>query len=279
MHQGLGGKAANQAVAAARLGGEVSLIGAVGNDPAGVFVLQRLAAEGVDVGLVRRDANDATGTVVLQKDDDGHKQTAVFSGANAGVTPEHIDAAADAIRAARVVLVQLEIPLDTVARVLHLARSSSVPVILDPSPVRSLPPDLVRGATIVKPNAIEARALTGIEVTDVDSARRAAARLLEMGVETVAIEAGSAGNLFCTGGEEVFVPLFEVDSVDATGAGDTLVGALAVAMTESRSLRSSARLATAAAALATRSFGAQTAMPRREEVEELLRTLGRPVSS
>jgi ribokinase len=151
-----------------------------------------------------------------------------------------------------------------------MARHASVKVILDPSPSRHIPRDLLQHIAMVKPNAREATLLTGIEVTDLSSARVAASSLLESGVEVVAIEAGREGNLFVSRREEIFLRRHEIAAVDPTGAGDAMVGALAVAMAEERSLRASAELACAAAALATRALGAQTAMPRPDEVEQLL---------
>lgn len=269
LYQGLGGKGANQAVAAARLGGDVALIGAVGTDTAGEVALAGLVAEHVGVEYVVR-APGATGTVVIHRGDDGEKQTVVFPGANACVTRDTIAAAAPVLAAARVVVVQLEIPLETVVCVVETIRNSDVLLILDPSPVRTLPRELLAAAAVVKPNASEATALTGIKVQDLASARAAATRLLQMGSAMVAIEAGDDGNLFVSRTDEVFLPLHDVAPIDATGAGDAMVGALAVALVEGRELREAAFFASAAAALTTRGLGAQAAMPTRAELERWL---------
>jgi ribokinase len=266
LHHGLGGKGANQAVAAARLGGSVALVGAVGRDPGGEAALARLAAEHVDAEAVAY-APVTTGTVVMHKNDAGEKHTVVFPGANACVTRDTIAAAASLLAAARVVMVQFEIPLETVLCVAKVIRSGNVRLILDASPVRALPRELLASAALVKANASEATALTGIEVKDLPSARAAAMRLLEMGAAMVAIEAGDAGNLFASQTGEVFLPLDDIDPIDATGAGDAMVGALAVALAEGRDLREAAVFASAAAALATRGLGAQTAMPSRVELD------------
>ena len=268
--EGVGGRGANQAVAAARLGAAVILIGAVGDDDRGDRVVSRLEGESVHVGHVIRAGGAATGAFVLLRDDTGAKQATVLRGANALLTPEHVDAAADVIRTASVVLVQLEIPLDTVLRVAEIAHDAGVPLILDPSPARSLPDELLRRARAIKPNAQEARALTGIGVHDRATARRAALALLDRGVALVAVEAGDDGNLFLTRDEEIFVPKLAVPPVDRLGAGDALTAALTVALTESMPLARAARFASAAAALTTRALGAQTAMPGRAEVETLL---------
>lgn len=268
--EGVGGKGANQAVAAARLGMPVLLIGAVGDDDRGRRALSGLEAESVNVARVMQIRGAATGAFVLVRDGEGAKQATVFPGANALLTPGRVDDAADVIRTATAVLVQLEIPLDSVLRAARIAHDASVPLILDPSPARSLPDELLRRARAVKPNAHEARALTGIDVHDRVTARLAAMALLDRGVALVAVEAGGDGNLFLTREEEVFVPRLAIPPVDRLGAGDALTAALAVALTESMPLARAARFASAAAALTTRSPGAQAALPRRAEVETLL---------
>lgn len=270
LHHALGGKGANQAVAAARLGGRVALVGRAGDDDAGRSALARLAGEGVAVDHVALDQSVGTGTVVIYRGEADEKRVVVFPGANARLRPEAIDAAAPLLSAARVILVQLEIPLDTVQRVVETMRGGGARLILDASPVRALPPETIRAADVIKANAAEATALSGVRVEDLASARAAAAKLLEMGARLVAIEAGSEGNLFACRSEEVFLPLHDIEAVDPTGAGDTLVGALAVALAEGRVLREAAAFACAAAALATRQFGAQAAMPQRAELDAWL---------
>jgi ribokinase len=268
--EGVGGKGANQAVAAARLGAPAILIGAAGDDDRGRRALSGLEAESVNVAHVIRIGGAATGAFVLVRDGEGGKQAIVLPGANALLTPEHVEDAADVIRAAHAVLVQLEIPLDSVLRAARIAHDAGVPLFLDPSPARSLPDELLRRARAIKPNAQEARALTGIDVHDRLSARRAAMALLDRGVALAAVEAGGDGNLFLTRDEEIFVPKLAVPSVDRLGAGDALTAALAVALTESMPLARAARFASAAAALTTRALGAQAAMPSRAEIETLL---------
>jgi ribokinase len=269
IYRGIGGKAANQAVAAARLGGDVALLGCVGEDEAGRSLVTRLAAERVAVEHVGRARDATTGTVILQRNETGEKQVSVFPGANAELSLDAIDAAAPLLAAARVVLVQFEIPLGAVEHTVRLVRGTAARLILDASPVRAFPRDLLRGA-IVKANAAEATALTAVAVCDLESAREAAVRLIAIGAEAVTLEAGRAGNLFVTRSEEVFVPRHDVASIDETGAGDALVGAWAMAMVEGAPLREAARFASAAAALATRALGAQTAMPTRAELEAWL---------
>jgi ribokinase len=270
MHQTVGGKAANQAVAAARLGGRVALIGRVGKDDPGRSAISRLISEGVAVDHVTLDEETATGAVVMHRNDDGEKQVIVFPGANATLRPEHIDEAAKLLTCARLVLLQLEIPMETVLRIVEVIEGSTARLILDASPIRKVPVEIVRRASVIKANAAEASALTGVRVVDAVSARAAAAILFQLGVQLVAIEAGGDGNLFASRSEEVILPLHVVAGVDPTGAGDALTGALAVALVEERTLREAATLACAAAALTTRGHGAQTAMPHRRELEEWL---------
>lgn len=272
--EAVGGKGANQAVAAARLGTSVVLIGAVGDDDRGRRALTTLEAESVNVAHVIRASNADTGAFVLLRNGEGAKQATVLPGANALLTPDRVEDAADVIRAATAVLVQLEIPLESVLRAARIAHDAGVPLFLDPSPVRLLPDGLLRCTRAIKPNAQEARALTGIDVHDRATARRAAVALLDRGVALAAVEAGDEGNLFMTRGEEIFVRKLAVPSVDRLGAGDALTAALAVALTESMPLALAARFASAAAALTTRGLGAQTAMPSRAEVETILQDGG-----
>ncbi|MCU1246110.1 MAG: rbsK [Acidobacteria bacterium] len=269
-YEGVGGKGANQAVAAARLGADAALVAAIGDDERGLRILTRLAAENVDTAHVLRIAETPTGGVVIQRDRRRHKQVAVLPGANGRLGAAEIEAAAKVIRGAAVVTLQLEIPMEAVLRAAELAGDAGVLLILDPSPARQLPGELLRRAAVLKPNAHEAQVLTGIEVTGRSSAHLAARHLLERGVGLVAIEAGEEGNLFLSRSEEVFVPLFDIEALDATGAGDAMTGALAVALAEGMPLQQAARFAAAAAALSTRRHGAQDAMPSREEVERLL---------
>lgn len=269
LHRGLGGKGANQAVAAARLGARVALVGAVGPDEAGEGALRQLRAENVGVDYVAR-ASVPTATVVMHRSDAGEKQTVVFAGANGQVTRETIAAAAPLLAAASIVLVQLEIPLDAVLYLAGTLRGGSARLILDASPARTVPPELLAAATVLKANASEAGALTGIDVRDRASARAAAARLLGLGAGTVAVEAAREGNLFVSRTEEIFLPLHDIPAADATGAGDAMVGALAVALGEGRDLRHAAAFASAAAALATRRTGAQSSMPTRAEIAHFL---------
>jgi ribokinase len=269
--EGCGGKGANAAVAAARLDASVALISRVGRDSRGDRIIQTLRKEGIDTQYVSHDADAATGVaLVMVEQQTGEKQILTALGANRRLTIDEIKAASELIGSAKVLLAQLEVPMECVVKAARIAYEAGVKVILDPAPPRSLPDDLFRMIHILKPNASEAEALTGIKVADRASARQAAKQLLKEGVAIVAIQAGHDGNLLVWQENEHWLPHIPVESVDATGAGDTFAAALAVATAEGRSLREAGSLANAAAALATTTIGAQTGLPRREEVEKLL---------
>jgi ribokinase len=266
-----GGKGANQAVAAARLGARVAFVARLGLDDRGDEVLGRLAAEGVDARQVTRDADAPTGVALIMVGEGGEKQMLTAPGANRHLAVADLRAAERTIAAARVVLVQLEAPLDAVGAALRLGRDAGARVVLDPAPAppTPLPDELLRLVDVIKPNAGEARALTGVSVGDRRSAREAAERLLERGVRAAAVQAGDEGNLLVSHDGEYWLPKIPVASVDATGAGDAFAAAIAVMLAEGRSLEEAGRFANAAA-LTTTALGAQAALPRRENVLALL---------
>ncbi|HEU4629219.1 MAG TPA: ribokinase [Gemmatimonadaceae bacterium] len=271
-----GGKGANQAVAAARLGARVAFVGCVGADARGAVMLHRLAAEGVDIRHVRRAAEAETGVALIHVDATGEKQIMAAPGANAHARPTDVEDAAALIGDARVVLLQLELPMATVATAARLARDAGAVVVLDPAPPAArVPGELLALADVVRPNAGEAHALTGVRVTDVDSARDAAHRLLARGPWAVVVQAGERGDLLCWrdargAAQETLLPHLSVRSVDATGAGDAFAAALAVRLAEGAPPPDAARFASAAAALTTTVLGAQAALPRRDAVQRLL---------
>ena len=266
-----GGKGANQAVAAARLGARVAFIGRVGRDESGDELLDLLRAEKIDVQLVTRDSRAPTGVALVMVDCSAEKQIMVAPGANQRLSPREVRRAKELIAGAQVLLTQFEIPMDSVLEAARIAGESGVPLVIDPAPPRPVPPELVRRAAIIRPNSAEAEAIAGIKVTDLASARRAADRLLEMGAGAVATQAGEEGDLLVWNSDEQLFPRLRVKAVDATGAGDAFAAGLAVALSEKRSLVEAGAFANAAAALATTRFGAQPAMPRRQDVLRLMR--------
>ena len=266
-----GGKGANQAVALSRLGMRVGLVGRVGSDPMAPEVLKGLRGEGVDIARVAREANASTGAALITIDPEGQKQISFAPGANDRVTVEDVRSAAERIRAARAVVVQLELPMEVVAEALRIAHSAGVTTVLDPAPALPLSDEVYHLVDAIKPNAHEAESLTGIQVHDRDTARRAGKRLLERGVRKIAaVSAGEAGNLLLTADKEHWLPRIPVRSVDATGAGDAFTAALAVALIEGRPPGDAGRFASSAAALATTAAGAWAGMASRQQIADLL---------
>ncbi len=266
-----GGKGANQAVAAARAGGDVVFVARVGDDMLGKQAIDGYAKEGIDVSFIQKDPKLATGVALIMVDSTGDNSISVASGANFALTPEDVDRAAGEIADAKMVVLQLETPMDAIKRAAKLAKASGVPVLLDPAPAPAdpLPQDLLECVSVVKPNETEAARLTGIEVVDEASARRAAEKLLELGVRTAIVTLGSAGSYVAAkDGVRKSVPALRVDAVDATAAGDAYSGALAVALAEGKPLDDALAFASKAAALSVQKLGAQPSLPTREEIEQ-----------
>ncbi len=270
-----GGKGANQAVAAARLGADVSFVGRVGTDAFGEAALQGLEREGIDVSRVVRDDDAPSGVALIVVGSDGENAIAVAPGANGRLCPEDLDGIDGHIQAADVVLLQLEIPLEAVKRALEIARAAATPVILNPAPARIFERALLRSVSVLTPNQSEAGLLTAMTVGDDLSARRAAEALRRRGVPTVVITLAADGALLATeaGCKHVHGPA--VIPVDSTGAGDAFNGALAVGLASGMPHIDAVRFATTAGAAAVTRPGAQPSLPTRAEVEQLLETLER----
>lgn len=266
-----GGKGGNQAVAAGRLGGAVAMVGCVGDDAYGPALRSSLARAGVagDFLIAR---GDRSGLALIAVGDRGENSIVVVPGANALVTPDDVAAAFREAAAARVLLLQLELPLPTVQAAAQLARARGVRVILDPAPAPAdpLPDDVLGLVDVIAPNQGEAAWLAGKPVSSLEEARAAATALLARGPRTVLIKLGSDGVLIVDRAGERHIPGRRVAVVDTTAAGDCLAGALAVALTEGRSLDEAVTFANAAAALSTTRPGAQESMPTRAEVDALL---------
>lgn len=265
-----GGKGANQAVAAARLGARVALVARVGTDERGKVILKRLKDEGVDTRYVTRDREKLTGVALILVGEGGEKEILTAPGANRQLSVSEVRDAATAIQSARILLTQLEVPLEVVILAGQLAHQAGAKIVLDPAPPISLPDEFLQIVSVIKPNAREAEALTGVHVRDRNSARRAAKRLLKRGVGAVTVQAGERGNLLTTSEEEYWLPKVPVQSVDATGAGDAFAAALAVALLEERSWSEAGAWASAAAALKTTKIGAPAWLPTRDQVLALL---------
>ncbi len=259
-----GGKGANQAVAAARLGAQVSMVGRVGDDLFGDQLRAALRHEGVDVEAVVSDPREPTGVACVGVDRSGRNLILVAPGANSTLRPEHLDR--QRVCSADVLLLQLEVPLNTVWEAACLARSTGVLVCLDPAPAQPLPEGLLELVDVVTPNQVEARLLIGLTVETVDQARQAAEVLRRRGVRLAVVKLGHEGAVYVSEDHVGHVPALAVRAVDTTAAGDAFSAALGVALAESRSLPEAVRFATCAAGLKVTRLGAQS-MPSREEVD------------
>lgn len=264
-----GGKGANQAVAAARLGAPVAFVAKVGDDLFGREAIEGYRCEGIDATHVLRDPHHATGVALILVDAAGENSISVAPGANFHLTPDEVEAALAAIGPARAVLLQLEIPMETVARAAQVASAAGATVILDPAPAQPLPDELLRCADILTPNASEAERLTGVRVADAASAREAARRLRAAGARNVVVTLGAQGCLVAAADAETLVPCPKVEPVDTTAAGDAFNGALACALAGGATLVEAARTACRAGALAVTKMGAQASLPTAEEARWL----------
>jgi ribokinase len=273
-----GGKGANQAVGAARLGARVALVSRIGNDQRGDTVLAALRADGVDATHVSRDPLAHTGVALCQVDAAGNKQILSAIGANARLTAAMVRDAAPALRSCKVLLCQLGVPFEAVLEAVRIARAGGARVVLDPAPGMPLPDEILSQLDVVRPNALEAEAMTGIAVTHRESARAAANLLVRRGAGAAAVQAGREGDVLIWKGGEAWLPRFDVKRVDVTGAGDAFASALAFCLAANQELPEAGRFASAAAALATTRLGAQASLPTRAQVEDLLLNQPRSVS-
>jgi ribokinase len=265
-----GGKGANQAIAAARLGAEVSMVGRLGRDAFGDQLRRNLAAGGVDTAFVLQEEGIATGVALIVVDDAGQNSIVVAPGANMRLSPADVDAAAHALAGADALLLQLESPLDAVIRAAEVARDHGVTVILNPAPARTLPPHLLCMVDVLIPNESEAALLTGLSVDSQSEAEEAAAALLQLGVGAAVLTLGARGALLAREGHRQIAPAFPVQPVDTTAAGDAFVAGFAVALAEGSTMADAVRWGNAAGALATTQHGAQPSLPSRTAVEQLL---------
>jgi ribokinase len=265
-----GGKGANQAVAAARAGADVSLLACVGDDGFGREALAGFATDGIDCEHVAIDPTAPSGVAQIFVAADGENSIGVASGANAYLTPGHIERATSAIETANTILLQLEVPLETVMRAAEIGSAADRRVILNPAPAQELPMELYPLLSIISPNETEAQLLTGIAVKDESSAAAAAANLRDRGVDTVLITLGAAGCFLSTEAFGKIVPAYAVDVVDTTAAGDVFNGNLAAALCRDLQLEDAVVYAQAAAALSVQCLGAQPSAPTRSAIEAFL---------
>ena len=263
-----GGKGANQAVAAARYGNRVVFVAKTGDDLFGRQVRKSMAKDGIVTDYVFVDKEHPSGVALITIDKDAENCIVVAGGANMYLSPADIDTAAEEILKADVVLMQLESPIETVAYAARMAAKAGIPVILNPAPApaEALSEALLKDLFLITPNRSEASRISGIEVTDMESAHRAAKAIHEMGPKNVIITLGSDGSLVYDGSMFMRVEALKVEAVDTTAAGDTYNGVLASVIAEGKSLIEAVREANIAGAISVTRMGAQPAAPTREEI-------------
>ncbi len=264
-----GGKGANQSIAIARMGGSVSFITKIGNDLFGKQSLELYQSEGISLDYVFSDPDLPSSIGLIMADSLGEKYISIAQGAIRNLSIEDIDKARPAIEQADLLLMELEIPLETAEYVTEIAAKNNVTVILNPSPVQMISSDLLRRVRIIIPNKTEASLLTGILVNDWASARKAADSIHEKGIETVIVTLGSKGVLVRDNGLYYEIPAMKVETVDTTAAGDTFCGVFCVGLCEGLSIDDAARMANRAAAISVSRLGSQEAIPYRAELESL----------
>jgi ribokinase len=265
-----GGKGANQAVAAARAGGDVAFVSAVGGDTFGEELIAGYILDAISTQFVFKESDAATGVAMIAVAANGENSIIVAPGANALLSPSHLPEIAGVIDNAALVLLQLEIPIETVEAVADYAFTRSIPVILNPAPALSLSDSLLSHVTCITPNETEAKMLTGISVNDEASAARAGEWFHSMGVKTVIITMGSRGAFLHSENESTLIPSFAVKPVDTTAAGDAFNGAFAVALAEGMPLQDAVRFGNAAAAISIMTLGAQPSIPKRAIINAML---------
>ncbi len=261
-----GGKGANQAVAAARLGGAVTLVARTGDDVFGRQAKAQFQQEGIRTNFVSTDPDQPSGVALIMVDTRGENSIAVAPGANASLRESDVDRAVKELETAQVGLLQLEIPLDTVVYAIKRLHGFGAKVILNPAPARPLPAEVYPHLHLITPNETEAEILTGVHVTDTITADRAARVLRGKGVQQVVLTLGAKGAYVCSDRFTGMVPAPVVEAVDTTAAGDVFNGALAVAMAEEMTLEAAVGFACRAAAISVTRMGAQASAPYLHEV-------------
>ena len=266
----VGGKGSNQAIAAARLGADVSMIGRLGADDFGDELLKNLSAEGVNGQFVVRDTEMGTGVAMITVDKNGNNTIVAVPKANMSLNPDNIDQAESEIAAADILLLQLEVNLLAVQRAAEIAKANGVPVLLNPAPAHQIPVELMNLVDIIVPNETETEFLTGCRLTDMETIKSAARHLLAESAPTVILTLGDQGALLATAEDIQLFPSYSVKAVDATAAGDAFCGTLAVSIARGDSWESAVKFANAAGALTVTKLGAAPSIPMREQVIELI---------
>ncbi|NET70865.1 MAG: ribokinase [Sphaerospermopsis sp. SIO1G2] len=269
-----GGKGANQAVALAKLGIPTQMIGRVGNDNFGVELIKNLQKYDIQTENILIDENISSGVAVITVDQKGENNIIVIPGANGKINQDDVNKLIPCLTQTKLLLLQLEIPVETVILAAQKAKESNVQVILDPAPAQILPDKIYPLIDIITPNEIEASQLVGLKVNDAETAAKAAKILLQRGVKCAIIKLGKKGVYCATPQESFYIPVFSVNTVDTVAAGDAFNGGLAAALFEGKSLREAVIWGAATGALATTKLGAQSSFPDKMTLENFLMSHG-----
>jgi ribokinase len=265
-----GGKGANQAVAAARLGGDVTFIARTGNDMFGKRAVELYKKEGINTKFITTDEKEPSGVALILVDEKGENCISVSKSANEKLTQKEVEVAKDLFEKGDIVLMQLETPLETIEYTAQMANEKGLKVILNPAPARELPASLLKNVYMVIPNETEAEILSGVKVTDLDSAKKAADVISAKGVDIVLITIGKRGAFVKEGNNYEVVPTYKTVPVDTTAAGDTFCGALCVALSEGKSIKDAVKFANRSASISVTHMGAQSSVPYRKEIDEII---------
>ena len=267
-----GGKGNNQCVASARLGASTKMIGRVGKDVFGQDILKIIQLENVDTSLIKEDLDLNTGLAIISVDEKADNSIIVISGANMAINEQDVSRAENALEDVKVLMLQMEVPLEASMAIAHIAKEKGIITIFDPAPAPSspLPNEFFQLVDVITPNEIETEALVGFLPQNVEDAKRAAIQLHEKGIPTSIIKLGEKGVYFFSTSEYGFIPPFKVEPIDSVAAGDAFNGGLAVAISEGKSISEAVRWGAASGALATTKKGALPSMPYRSEVLNLL---------
>ena len=266
-----GGKGANAALTVQRLGVDVIMVGRVGRDIFAKTALKNLKSDGVNTKFILRDRKSHTGLAVIIVTSSGENSIFVYPGANMNLSFEDIDKLDNVWKDCSIVLTSFEIPLEIVEYTLDKAHKNGLKVLVDAGPATACPESILKKVDILSPNETEAEVLTGVSVKDLNSAKRAAKKLIKIGIPIVILKLGERGSLFYSNDEIYHSPAYKVISIDTTAAGDAFTGAFAVSMHNDKSLKDALRFANFAGGFSVTKIGAQTSLPYKEELEDFVK--------
>jgi ribokinase len=266
-----GGKGANQAIASSRFGAATTMFGCVGKDAFAPVLIESLKSSSVSTEYLQTSREVSTGTATIIVEDDGENRIIVVAGANGRVLPDYIESVWDEISKSSIILLQHEIPLDTIFMIIDKAAAEGIPVYLNPAPYYPIYDEILKKINVIILNESEGSSLSGVQIKDLDTAVEAAERLLQKGIGTVIVTLGQQGSVLVNQNERIFQPAFKVKAVDTTAAGDTFVGVFAASMLDGKSSREALKFATAAAGLTVTRKGAQPSIPDYKEVCEFVK--------